>query len=135
MLVFEVFVMFCLFVGFFLLIYNMCGGMLNLFGFDVFKDKFFFDFCVMNKVFFYCLIESGFGFDVLVFKICVQKINVDYVFNGIKVFIFGGSYLDVYVVMCCMGEDGFKGILIVVVEDGMSGFFFGVLEKKMGWFN
>ena len=134
-LVFEALAMSCPSVGSFLSIHNMCGGMLNSFGSDEFKERFLPDLCAMNKVFSYCLTEPGSGSDASALKTRAEKTNADYVLNGTKAFISGGSYSDAYVVMCRTGEDGPKGISTVVVEDGKPGLSFGALEKKMGWLN
>ena len=134
-LVFEALAMSCPSVGSFLSIHNMCGGMLNSFGSDALKQKYLPDLCSMEKVFSYCLTEPGSGSDAAALKTRAEKTNADYVLNGTKAFISGGSYSDAYIVMCRTGDNGPKGISTVVVDDGSSGLSFGALEKKMGWQN
>jgi alkylation response protein AidB-like acyl-CoA dehydrogenase len=113
----------------------MCGGMLNSFGSDALKDKYLPALCSMEKVFSYCLTEPGSGSDASALKTRAEKTNADYILNGTKAFISGGSYSDAYIVMCRTGDAGPKGISTVIVEDGSTGLSFGALEKKMGWLN
>ena len=134
-LVFEALAMACPSVGSFLSIHNMCGGMLNSFGSDALKDKYLPALCSMEKVFSYCLTEPGSGSDASALKTRAEKTNADYILNGTKAFISGGSYSDAYIVMCRTGDAGPKGISTVIVEDGSTGLSFGALEKKMGWLN
>lgn len=86
-----------------------------------------------DKLVLYCLIEFGVGFDVVLFKIKVMKVDGGYVFNGFKVFIFGVGSMDVFVVMVCIGEDGFKGVFVFVVLVNVDGIEYGKVEEKMGW--
>jgi alkylation response protein AidB-like acyl-CoA dehydrogenase len=134
-LVFEALAMACPSVGSFLSIHNMCGGMINKFGSEALKEKYLPALCSMDKVFSYCLTDPGSGSDASALKTRAEKTNADYVLNGTKAFISGGSYSDAYVVMCRTGENGPKGISTVIVEDGSEGLSFGALEKKMGWLN
>ena len=134
-LVFEALAMACPSVGSFLSIHNMCGGMLNSFGSDALKDKYLPALCSMEKVFSYCLTEPGSGSDASALKTRAEKTNADYILNGTKAFISGGSYSDAYIVICRTGDAGPKGISTVIVEDGSTGLSFGALEKKMGWLN
>lgn len=132
-LIFEELLCGCVVIVVFLLIYNMCVWMIDIWGNEEQCQCFLLGMMMMDKIVFYCLIELGVGFDVV--SLCI-KVKCDgdyYVFNGFKVFIFGVGMFDYYVVMCCIGDDGFKGVFIVVVEKDMFGFSFGVNEKKMGW--
>ena len=132
-LVFEALAMACPSVGAFLTIHNMCGGMIDRFGSDEVKARWLPALCSMEKVFSYCLTEPGSGSDAAALKTRADKTNEGYRLNGTKAFISGGSYSDVYVVMCRTGEDGPKGISTLIVEDGSAGLSFGALEDKMGW--
>jgi len=132
-LVFEALAMACPSVGAFLTIHNMCGGMIDKFGSPELKARWLPALCSMEKVFSYCLTEPGSGSDAAALKTRAEKTNEGYRLNGTKAFISGGSYSDVYVVMCRTGQDGPKGISTVIVEDGVSGLSFGALEDKMGW--
>jgi len=132
-LVFEALAMACPSVGAFLTIHNMCGGMIDRFGSDEVKARWLPALCSMEKVFSYCLTEPGSGSDAAALKTRADKTNEGYRLNGTKAFISGGSYSDVYVVMCRTGADGPKGISTLIVEDGSAGLSFGALEDKMGW--
>ena len=132
-LVFEALAMACPSVGAFLTIHNMCGGMIDRFGSPELKARWLPALCSMEKVFSYCLTEPGSGSDAAALKTRAAKTNEGYRLNGTKAFISGGSYADVYVVMCRTGEDGPKGISTLIVEDGSDGLSFGALEDKMGW--
>jgi hypothetical protein len=49
------------------------------------------------------------------------------------VFISGGGFSDIYVVMVRTGGEGPSGISAFVIENGTPGLSFGKNEKKMGW--
>lgn len=132
-LVFEVLLMFCVLVVVFLLIYNMVVVMIDCYGLDEMKVCILFGVLMMEIVLSYCLIEFGLGLDVVALCICVVCYNDGWYLIGIKVFILGGGYLDVYVVMVCLSDDSLCGILVFFVEVGVLGLFFGGLEDKMGW--
>ncbi|MCU9849707.1 acyl-CoA dehydrogenase family protein [Defluviimonas sp. WL0024] len=132
-LVFEALAMACPAVGAFLSIHNMCGGMIDKFGSDETKATWLPELTSMRKVFAYCLTEPGSGSDAAALRTRAERSNDGWKLNGTKAFISGGSYSDVYVVMCRTGEDGPKGISTVIVEDGTPGLSFGALEQKMGW--
>lgn len=56
-----------------------------------------------------------------------------YVFNGLKIFIINGWYVDVViVVVCIMLEGGVKGMSFFVVDMSMEGFSKGKCLKKVG---
>ena len=132
-LVFEALAMACPSVGSFLSIHNMCGGMIDTFGSQETKAKWLPELCSMTRIFSYCLTEPGSGSDAAALRTRATRTNEGYTLNGTKAFISGGSYSDVYLVMCRTGEDGPKGISALVVEDGSAGLSFGGLEDKMGW--
>ncbi|RBI85136.1 acyl-CoA dehydrogenase [Rhodosalinus halophilus] len=132
-LVFEALAMACPSVGSFLSIHNMCGGMIDTFGSEETRARWLPPLCSMEKVFSYCLTEPGSGSDAAALKTRAERTNEGYVLNGTKAFISGGSYSDVYVVMCRTGGAGPGGISTVIVEDGTPGLSFGGLEDKMGW--
>lgn len=94
----------------------------------------------------YCLSEPNSGSDSRAMKTSAKKVNYslntkdgdDYIINGSKCFITGGSVSDVYFVMCKTGENE---VSTIIVEKGTKGFWiinmrglsFGKLERKMGW--
>jgi isobutyryl-CoA dehydrogenase len=66
----------------------------------------------------YCLTEPNSGSDSRAMKSFAVKDGDDYVLNGSKVFISGGSMSDLYVVMCKTSE---KEVSVLIVEKGMQG--------------
>lgn len=54
----------------------------------------------------------------------------DYIINGSKCFISGGSVSDIYLVMCLTDTNEISAFIIPKETKGIS---FGKLEKKMGW--
>lgn len=48
-------------------------------------------------------------------------------------FISGGGFSDIYVVMVRTGKPGPKGISCVIVEKDTPGLSFGKKERKVGW--
>ncbi len=52
--------------------------------------------------------------------------------NGSKTFISGGSFTDLYILMCLTGENEISTILI---DKGTPGLSFGKKEEKLGWNN
>jgi alkylation response protein AidB-like acyl-CoA dehydrogenase len=81
----------------------------------------------------YCLTEPGSGSDAASLQTRARRDGDDYVLNGSKAFISGGSRSDIYVTMVRTGEPGPKGISCLVVENGTPGLSFGKKEKKLGW--
>lgn len=78
----------------------------------------------------YCLTEPGSGSDSAAMKTIAKEQNGQWVINGEKVFISGGSVSDIYLVMTKTGE---KEVTAFIVPKGAKGLTFGKPEKKMGW--
>lgn len=66
----------------------------------------------------YCLTEPNSGSDSRSMRTTAKKDGNDFVINGSKCFISGGSVSDVYIVMCKTGENEVSTIL---VEKGTKG--------------
>lgn len=81
----------------------------------------------------FCLSESHAGSDAAGLKTTAKKVDGGYVLNGSKMWITSGGIAKTYIVMARTGGDGAKGISAFIVRDGMEGFTYGKLEKKMGW--
>jgi butyryl-CoA dehydrogenase len=81
----------------------------------------------------YCLTEPDSGSDAASLKTRATVVGEDYVINGAKAFISGGSVSDVYVCMVRTGDESHHGISCILVEKDRPGLSFGKLEKKMGW--
>lgn len=132
-LVFEALAMSCPAVGSFLSIHNMCGGMIDKFGFPETKERWLPGLCSMETIFSYCLTEPGSGSDAAALRTRAERVAGGWKLNGTKAFISGGSYSDAYLTMVRSGGDGPKGISCMVIEAGTPGLSFGALEDKMGW--
>jgi isobutyryl-CoA dehydrogenase len=87
----------------------------------------------MDSFISYCLTEPGSGSDAASLSTTAVRQGDDFVLNGSKAFISGGSFSDFYLVMCRTGGAGPSGISCIVVEKGTKGLSFGKLEEKMGW--
>lgn len=81
----------------------------------------------------YCLTEPDSGSDAASLRTRAVIDGDQYVLNGSKAFISGGSCADLYLCMVRTGAEGPRGISCVLVEKNTPGLSFGVLEKKMGW--
>ena len=132
-LIFEALAGACPSVASFISIHNMCAWMIDQFGSYDMRRKWLPDLCSFNKVASYCLTEPGAGSDAAALRTRAVPAEGGYRVSGSKAFISGGSYSDIYVVMCRTGESGPKGISTLLVETGLDGLSFGALEHKMGW--
>jgi alkylation response protein AidB-like acyl-CoA dehydrogenase len=83
----------------------------------------------------YCLTEPSSGSDAASLKTTAIREGDDYILNGSKAFICGGSVSDIYACMVRTGGEGPKGISCVLVEKNTPGISFGKREEKMGWRN
>jgi len=132
-LVFEALAMACPSVSAFLLIHNMCGGMIDRYGDPETRARWLPRLCQMDLIFSYCLTEPGSGSDAAALRSQATRTNEGYRLNGTKAFISGGGYSDAYIVMARTGAEGPKGISAFIVEAGSDGLSYGALEDKMGW--
>ena len=114
-------------------IHNMAAWMIDRYGDDDQRQKWLPSLCGMAHFASYCLTEPNSGSDAASLRTKAVRAGDDYVLNGSKAFISGGSSSDVYVCMVRTGNDGPSGISCLVVEKDTPGLSFGALEKKMGW--
>ncbi len=114
-------------------IHNMAAWMIDRYGNDDQRQKWLPDLCSMAHFASYCLTEPNSGSDAASLRTKAVRDGDDYVLNGSKAFISGGSTSDIYVCMVRTGDDGPGGISCLVVEKDTPGLSFGALEKKMGW--
>ncbi|MEQ8964606.1 MAG: acyl-CoA dehydrogenase family protein [Azospirillaceae bacterium] len=114
-------------------IHNMASWMIDRYGDDEQRARFLPDLATMARFASYCLTEPGAGSDAASLKTRAVRDGDDYVLDGAKAFISGGSTSDVYVVMARTGEAGPKGISTFVVEKDSPGLSFGQKERKLGW--
>ena len=73
----------------------------------------------------YCLTEPNSGSDAFSMKTTAKKEGDDYVLNGTKCFITGGSVSDLYLVFAKTGE---KEVSSFLIPKGTEGLSFGKLE-------
>jgi acyl-CoA dehydrogenase len=81
--------------------------------------------------------EPGGGSDVAAIKTRAVKETVDgreyYRVNGSKTFITSGCRADYYTVAVRTGEEGHRGVSLLLIERETEGFSRGQPLKKMGW--
>src|SRR5699024_1898509 len=79
--------------------------------------------------------EPGTGSDLAAVKTTAIKDGDAYIVNGEKTFITNGSSADLVVVVCKtdpQADPAHRGVSLLVVEDGMSGFRRGKKLNKVG---
>ena len=76
--------------------------------------------------------EPGTGSDLKAVRTKATKVPGGYRVNGQKIFISNGQNADLIVTVCRTGEDGSRGISLLVVEAGADGFRRGRNLKKIG---
>jgi alkylation response protein AidB-like acyl-CoA dehydrogenase len=114
-------------------IHNMSAWMIDRFGNDELRARLLPKLMTMEHFASYCLTEPGAGSDAASLTSRAVRDGDDYVINGEKAFISGGSASDIYVCMLRTSGDGADGISCITVEKDAPGLSFGKLEKKLGW--
>lgn len=132
-LVFEELATACPSTAAYLSIHNMVCGLIERHANPALQETWLPRLVSMDAMSSYCLTEPSAGSDAASLKTTAQKQGNDYILNGAKAFISGGSTSDVYVAMVRTGEAGPKGISCVLVEKGTPGLSFGKREPKLGW--
>lgn len=117
----------------FLSIHNMVSWMIDTFGSESLRESYLPRLVPMEILGSYCLTEPGSGSDAASLRTTAVRDGDDYVLNGTKAFISGGSASDIYIVMARTGGEGAGGVSAILVEDGTPGLMFGKREKKLGW--
>lgn len=117
-------------VAAYLSIHNMCNSIVDEFGNEDQKKHWLTRMTSLELLSSYCLTEPNSGSDAAAMKTFAKKEGSDYIINGSKCFISGGSVSDIYIVICKTSE---KEISAFIVEKGTQGLSFGKLEQKMGW--
>ena len=123
----------CVSTAAYISIHNMACWMIDRFGDKEQRARFMPKLMTMEHFASYCLTEPGAGSDAAALATRAVRDGDDYVLDGSKAFISGGSTSDIYVVMARTGGAGPKGISTFVVEAGTLGLGFGKKEKKLGW--
>jgi alkylation response protein AidB-like acyl-CoA dehydrogenase len=132
-IIFEELAAACVSTAAYLSIHNMASWMIDRFGTREQRARFLPQLMTMAHLASYCLTEPGSGSDAAALATRAVRDGEDYVLNGTKAFISGGSESDLYVTMVRTGEAGPGGITCLVVEKGASGLSFGKKERKLGW--
>jgi alkylation response protein AidB-like acyl-CoA dehydrogenase len=132
-IIFEELAAACVSTAAFLTVHNMAAWMIDRFGSRGQRAQFLPKLMTMAHLASYCLTEPGSGSDAAALATRAVRDGDDYVLNGTKAFISGGSVSDVYVTMVRTGGAGPKGISCLVVEKDMPGLSFGKKERKLGW--
>ena len=132
-LIFEELAAACVSTAAYISIHNMAAWMIDSFGSGEQRRRWIPGLSSMELFASYCLTEPGAGSDAASLRTRAERDGDDYVLNGSKAFISGGSTSDVYVAMVRTGGEGAKGISCLVVEKGTPGLSFGKKEKKLGW--
>ncbi|MCP5268924.1 MAG: acyl-CoA dehydrogenase family protein [Zoogloeaceae bacterium] len=77
--------------------------------------------------------EPGCGSDLKALRTHARRDGDDYVINGSKTFITNGCTASLLVLACRTGEEGSKGVSLIVLEtDGLAGFQVGRRLEKIG---
>ena len=132
-IIFEELAAACVSTAAFLTVHNMAAWMLDRFGSREQRAQFLPKLMTMAHFASYCLTEPGSGSDAAALATRAVRDGDEYLLNGTKAFISGGSVSDVYVTMVRTGEAGPKGISCLLVEKDMPGLSFGKKERKLGW--
>ena len=133
-IIFEALAAACVSTAAYLSIHNMAAWMIDRFGSREQRTRFLPELMTMAHFASYCLTEPGSGSDAAALSTRAVRDGDDYVVNGTKAFISGGSVSDIYVTMVRTGGAGPKGISCLVFEKkGTPGLSFGKKERKLGW--
>ena len=132
-IIFEELAAACVSTAAFLTVHNMAAWMVDRFGSREQRAQFLPKLMTMAHFASYCLTEPGSGSDAAALATRAVRDGDEYLLNGTKAFISGGSVSDVYVTMVRTGEAGPKGISCLLVEKDMPGLSFGKKERKLGW--
>jgi alkylation response protein AidB-like acyl-CoA dehydrogenase len=132
-LIFEELAAACVSTAAYLSIHNMAAWMIDRFGARDQRARFLPKLMTMVHFASYCLTEPGSGSDAAALATRAVRDGEDYVLNGTKAFISGGSESDLYVTMVRTEGAGPEWVTCLVVERGAPGLSFGKKERKLGW--
>ncbi len=132
-LIFEELATACPSTAAYLSIHNMVAGLIDNYGNDTLRQTWLPKLATLETFSSYCLTEPGSGSDAASLKSTAVRDGNDYIINGAKAFISGGSVSDVYACMVRTGEAGPKGISCLLIEKDTPGLSFGKKEAKLGW--
>ncbi|AHE66812.1 acyl-CoA dehydrogenase family protein [Legionella oakridgensis] len=132
-LIFEQLASGCISTSAYLSIHNMVASLVDRYADDALRAAWGPRLTAMEVLASYCLTEPESGSDAASLKTRAVIEGDEYVINGCKAFISGGSASDVYLCMVRTGDDSYQGISCILIEKDRPGLSFGKLEKKMGW--
>lgn len=132
-IIFEQLATGCITTSAYLSIHNMVTSIIDRYADEPLRSHWGPQLTSMSVLASYCLTEPNSGSDAASLATRAQRDGDDYVLNGAKAFISGGSVSDVYLCMVRTGDDTHHGITSLLVEKDRPGLSFGKLEKKMGW--
>ncbi len=116
-------------------IHNMVGWLIDTYADDHLRQKWLPKMASMEVLSSYCLTEPSAGSDAASLKTTAVRDGDEYILNGSKAFICGGSSSNIYVCMARTGDESAHGISCILVEADRAGISFGKREEKMGWRN
>lgn len=132
-IIFEELARACVSTAAYLSIHNMVAWIIDAFASESLRKDWLPSLISMDALSSYCLTEPSSGSDAASLKTTAVRNGDDFILNGTKAFISGGSASDVYVAMVRTGEDGPKGISCVLIPKDAPGLSFGKQEVKLGW--
>jgi len=132
-LVFEELAAACIPTSAFLSIHTMVTWLIDVYGSEMLRMTWGPLLTQMDKIASYCLTEPSSGSDAASLRTTAVRDGDEYVVNGSKAFISGGSVSDVYACMVRTGDDSHKGISCLLIEKDTPGLSFGKKESKLGW--
>lgn len=116
-------------------IHGILGSILVLYGTEDQKQKYLPMVAQQARLSAFALTEPGAGSDAASAKTTalLDEATGEYVLNGTKCFITGGSEAEIVAVFALtQPEKGLKGMSCILVERGTPGFSAGTVEEKMG---
>lgn len=132
-IIFEELATGCVSTAAYLSIHNMVAWLIDKYGSEDLRHKWLPKLTTMDIFSSYCLTEPGSGSDAASLKTTATRDGDDYILNGTKAFISGGSVSDLYACMVRTGDETAKGISCILVENNTPGLHFGKKEIKLGW--
>lgn len=117
----------------YLSIHNMVSWLIDHYADEALRKYWLPQLVTMDVFSSYCLTEPDSGSDAAALKTTAVRDGDDYVLNGAKAFISGGSVSDIYICMVRTGAAGPQGITCLLVEKDRPGISFGKKEQKLGW--
>lgn len=132
-IIFEELAMACPSTAAYLSIHNMVAWLIDTYADEELRQNWLPKLVNMQTCASYCLTEPSSGSDAASLKTTAVKEGTDYIINGTKAFISGGSATDLYICMVRTGGEGPKGISCILIPGNTPGIAFGKPEQKLGW--